>query len=58
MRKRIIPATRQQPRMADADWLELERVAEVEISSEDPAHPIESALLADGEPGWRAAHPG
>ena len=42
-------------------WLELERVAAVEVSSEDPAHPIESALLRDaagGARGWRAAAPG
>jgi hypothetical protein len=30
----------------------------VEITSEDPAFPIESALLPGTHPGWRAAHPG
>jgi hypothetical protein len=38
--------------------LNLERVAEVEISSEDAAHPIESALLPQPGSGWRAAEPG
>jgi len=38
--------------------LPLEDLAEVEITSEDAAHPIESALLPGGSPGWRAAGPG
>jgi hypothetical protein len=40
------------------DWLNLEDLAEVEISSEDAAHPIESALVPGGGSGWRAAVPG
>ncbi len=35
----------------------LEQVAEVEISSEDPSHPIENALMENGA-GWRAADAG
>ena len=58
MRKRLIPATQQDRPMPDTDWLDLERLAEVEITSEDPAHPIESALLPEVGSGWRAAHPG
>jgi hypothetical protein len=38
--------------------LDLERVARVEISSESAAHPIESALIPDRGPGWRAAQAG
>ncbi len=59
MRKRIIPTAQQREHahIPDADWLDLERLAEVEVTSEDPAHPIESALLPNGGPGWRAAHP-
>jgi len=38
--------------------LNVEELAEVEITSEDPAHPIESALLPDRLSGWRAATPG
>ena len=37
--------------------LDLEQIASVEISSEDPHHPFENALI-DGKGGWRAAHPG
>ena len=50
--------------MANADWLDLEHLAEVEITSEDPDHPIESALLsrrfgaARRWFGLRAAHAG
>lgn len=59
MRKRIIAATAEGAPPTDADWWDLdEAVAEVEISSEDPAHAIEFALLADRTAGWRAAGPG
>lgn len=58
MRKRIIPAVQQDSSPPDADWLDLERLAEIEITTEDAAHPIESALLPSSGPGWRAAGPG
>lgn len=57
MRKRVLTSAQDAP-PADGDWLDIEPLAEVEISSEDPAHPIESALLLDGGSGWRAAGPG
>ena len=38
-------------------WLDLDSVASVEVTSELPGYPIESAFMGDG-PGWRAAHPG
>lgn len=57
MRKRISMDMRQCAVSEDA-WLNVERLAEVEISSEDSAHPIESALLPGGTSGWRAAEPG
>jgi hypothetical protein len=44
-------------RLGDA-WLDLERLAEVEITSESAEHPIESALIPDRGRGWRAAQPG
>ena len=55
MRKRIISTADGGPR--SADWLDLESLATVELSSEDPAHPFEAAL-ADGGVGWRAGSPG
>lgn len=39
-------------------WLNLESLCRVEISSEDPAHPVEDALVAQSGAGWRAASPG
>ena len=38
-------------------WLDLEPIAAVEVTSEDPRFPIESALSGDG-PGWRASQGG
>ena len=42
----------------DDAWLDLERLAKVEITSESAEHPIESALIPNRGPGWRAAQPG
>jgi len=56
MRKRIITLT---PNLTtDRPWLDLDRTASVEITSEDNAFPIESALSQKGGYGWRAAGPG
>lgn len=59
MRKRIIPVAEQETVIPADDWLDLESLVEVEISSEDAAHPVEAALLPGrGDEGWRAATPG
>ena len=58
MRKRIVAPVQQETAPPDEHWLNLEDIAEVEITSEDAAHPIESALLPGLAPGWRAAGPG
>ena len=58
MRKRIIPSVQKDTPPPSEDWLDLERLAQVEITSEDAAHPIESALLPGRGSGWRAAEPG
>ena len=42
----------------DGSWLDLDRIAAVEISSEDPNFPIEHALGKASTTGWRAAAPG
>jgi len=39
-------------------WLDLEKKAVVQATSEDPKFPIESALTGTEETGWRAATPG
>jgi hypothetical protein len=37
----------------EPEWLSLDEIAEVEITSESPEHPIEAALTGAGS-GWRA----
>jgi hypothetical protein len=56
MRKRIVNHSTQPVSSVDQDWLDLERMAQVELSSEDAANPIEGALTAGA--GWRAAQAG
>ena len=58
MRKRIIHTDQRETAPDEQDWLNLEDSVEVEITSEDAAHPIESALLPGGTSGWRATGPG
>ncbi len=58
MRKRIITPELKDSTSPEEHWLNLEAIAEVEISSEDSAHPIEYALLPGNTSGWRAAGPG
>ncbi len=43
---------------ADQDWLDVERLAQFELTSEEAGHPLESALLPGTESGWQAASPG
>src|SRR5579864_2416771 len=38
--------------------MDVDRMASVEVSSEESDYPIESALLLKGKRGWRAANPG
>ena len=58
MRKRIITPVHQKAASPDLEWLNMEGLGEVEITSEDASHPIESALLPGRASGWRAAGPG
>ena len=58
MRKRIINRETEVVSAPDQQWLNLEALADVEVTSEDAAHPIESALMAGKGPGWRAEQPG
>ncbi len=43
---------------SDQGWLDLDQIATVEVTSEDPSFPIESAFRANGGPGWRASQKG
>jgi hypothetical protein len=58
MRKRIINQGAERVSITDKNWLDLESLAQAEVSSEDAAHPIESALIPNTGSGWRAARPG
>jgi hypothetical protein len=58
MRKRIIGHGPRDVSAAEPGWLDLERLAQVEITSEDADYPIESALIPGAGPAWRAAQPG
>jgi hypothetical protein len=58
MRKRIIDHGPRDVKAEEYDWLDLERLAQVEITSEEVYHPIESALIPGAGPGWRAEQPG
>jgi len=54
VRKRLISRTPNNPAKEPA-WLDLDRIVSVEVTSEDGAFPIESALSLSGRQGWRAA---
>lgn len=58
MRKRTITNNTPGSEILEGDWLNLEDVAEVEITSEDPEHPIEHALLPGHPAGWKAGTTG
>jgi hypothetical protein len=58
MRKRIIAPGPGEVKAEEYDWLDLERLAQVEITSEDVDYPIEAALVPGAGSGWRAAQPG
>ena len=58
MRKRIINQNPQNVAPVDPSWLDLQRLAQVEVTSEDAAYPIEAALIPSVGSGWRAAQAG
>jgi len=59
MRKKIIGNSHhKQEKLIKNNWLNIEKIAEVEISSENEHHPIESALILDNPSGWVAGEEG
>ena len=58
MRKRLITPTPETVRSRGEGWLDVERAAMVEITSEDKDYPVESAFPSGEAKGWRAAEPG
>ncbi len=59
MRKQIVgEPTQAQAAQSGIKWLNLEEIASVELTSEDPSRPFELALDGGRDHGWRAAAPG
>jgi len=58
MRKRLITPTLGSIRTHGEGWLDVERAAVVEVTSEDKDYPVESAFVWGDARGWRAAGPG
>jgi hypothetical protein len=58
MRKRPITPIPQDAPHLEEGWLDLDRAAVVEVTSEERDYPVESALVAGEMRGWRAAESG
>jgi hypothetical protein len=58
MRKRFITTTADRIRPDGQEWLDVERTAVVELTSEDKGYPVESTFVLGEARGWRAAGPG
>jgi hypothetical protein len=58
MRKRVITPIPESIQPHDEGWLDLDRAASVEVTSEEKDYGIESALVSGETRGWRAASPG
>jgi hypothetical protein len=58
MRKRPITPNPQDAPHLDEGWLDLERAAVVEVTSEKKEYPVEAALVAGELRGWRATDSG
>jgi hypothetical protein len=58
MRKRLITPTPWAIPTRGGGWLDVERLAVVEVTSEDENFPVESAFVAGNSRGWSAAAPG
>ncbi|MBV5316686.1 MAG: hypothetical protein JZU50_02650 [Desulfobulbaceae bacterium] len=58
MRKKIVSREMQAVSPIEQIWLDIDRLAQIEFSSENPAYPIENALLPATGSDWQAAEPG
>ena len=58
MRKKILAASVLGKSSDQRAWLDLGKHAVVELTSEDPAHPIENALQIGNSGQWRASNEG
>jgi hypothetical protein len=58
MRKRLITPIPLDVRSRNEGWLDIDRAASVEVTSEEKNYGIESALVSGEARGWRSASPG
>jgi hypothetical protein len=58
MRKRLLTPIPQGIQSPDEGWLDLDRAASVEVTSEEKDYGIEAALVPGKTQGWRAANAG
>jgi hypothetical protein len=58
MRRRVSSLRTPSTPESGASWIDLGRIATVEVSSEDPKFPIESVFAGGDGSGWRAAQKG
>jgi hypothetical protein len=58
MRKHLITPIPKDAPAANTGWLDLDRAAVVEVTSEDKDYPVEAALAVAEVRGWRAAESG
>lgn len=59
MRKRIVDRSPVQvSRAPEQGWLDLQEIATIEVTSEDPEFPIESVFNSNPGSGWRASQRG
>jgi hypothetical protein len=54
MRKRLITPAPETFQSRSEEWLDVERAATVEFTSEGEGYPVEFAFVAGQSPGWRA----
>ena len=57
MRKRLITPTPENIRTRGEGWLDVERAAVAEVTSEDKDFPVEAAFVSGDARGWRASAP-
>ena len=58
MRKRLIAPISKEAPAVNTGWLELDRAAVVEVTSEEKDYPVEPALNSGEIRGWLAAESG
>lgn len=58
MRKHVEHLPLESPATPDETWIDLDRAARVQITSEAEGFPIEAALVPGESSGWQAAEPG